>query len=148
LRDRRPLAWQQWAEVVQSRPRHAVYLGDMPHTWIGAEYVRLLFGMLMREADDHLALLPGAPPSWLAGEGTTVSELPTASGPLTMTARQDGSRLRVLLGPGLLDEIDVYVAWPSRQRPDKVWVDGQERSDQTADGIRLERPFKELVAEW
>ena len=39
----------------------------MPHTWIGAEYGRTLFGMLMREDDDALSLLPGTPPSWVAG---------------------------------------------------------------------------------
>jgi hypothetical protein len=102
----------------------------------------------MHEADDHLQLLPGAPITWLAGEGVTLSELRTAYGRLTMTARQEGNALRVTLGSGLLPEIPVGVSWPMRQRPQHVIVDGQERTDQTADGIRLERPFKELVAQW
>jgi hypothetical protein len=148
MRYRRPAAWQEFAEVVHSRLRHPGYLGDMPHTWIGAEYVRAIFGMLMHEADDHLQLLPGAPITWLAGEGVTLSELRTAYGRLTMTARQEGNALRVTLGSGLLPEIPVGVSWPMRQRPQHVIVDGQERTDQTADGIRLERPFKELVAQW
>ncbi|MCC4598307.1 discoidin domain-containing protein, partial [Xanthomonas campestris pv. phormiicola] len=59
LRDRRPFEWQVLAEVVHSRPRFPRYLGDMPHTWIGAEYARTVFGMLMHEDDDGLALLPG-----------------------------------------------------------------------------------------
>ena len=42
MRDRRPPAWQMFAEVVHSRLRHPGYMGDMPHTWIGAEYVRLV----------------------------------------------------------------------------------------------------------
>ncbi|MET0934548.1 MAG: discoidin domain-containing protein, partial [Luteibacter sp.] len=63
VRDRRPPEWNMWAEVVHSRVRHPGYLGDMPHTWIGSEYARTIFGMLMREADDGLYLLPGAPPS-------------------------------------------------------------------------------------
>jgi hypothetical protein len=29
-----------------------------------------------------------------------------------------------------------------------VIVDGQERTGQTADGILIERPFKDLVARW
>ena len=90
LRHRRPAEWQVLAEVVYSDLRHAIYLGDMPHTWIGSEYARSIFGMLMHEADDHLALLPGAPPSWVAGDGLSVGALPTAYGPLTMTARRDG----------------------------------------------------------
>jgi hypothetical protein len=148
LRDRRPLGWQEFAEVVHSRLRHPGYLGDMPHTWVGTEYVRAVFGMLMHEADDHLALLPGAPPAWLTGEGASVTELPTAYGHLTMTARQEGSELHVVLGPGLRPDIAVKVYWPARQKPKQVIVDGQARSEQTVDGIRLERPFKELVAQW
>ncbi len=65
----RPRAWLMWPEVVHSRERHPGYIGDMPHTWIGAEYARALFGMLMHEGDDTLSLLPGVPPAWLAGEG-------------------------------------------------------------------------------
>lgn len=148
LRWRRPLAWQEFAEVVHSRLRHPGYLGDMPHTWIGVEYVRAIFGMLMREADDHLDLLPGAPPSWVQGEGLTLTDLRTAYGRLSMTARQEGSKLRVTLGEGLRPELGVQVTWPTHQRPQKVWVDGELTDAQTDDGIRVARPFKELIAQW
>ncbi|HEY2732733.1 MAG TPA: hypothetical protein VGI70_02050, partial [Polyangiales bacterium] len=96
----------------------------------------------------HLDLLPGAPPAWLGGEGASVSDLRTAYGHLTMSARQVGPVLRIELGPGLLPDIAVQVTWPSHRRPPQVWVDGQPREDQTADGIRIERPFQELVARW
>jgi hypothetical protein len=148
LRDRRPLAWQEFAEVVHSRLRHPGYFGDMPHSWIGVEYVRAVIGMLMHEADDHLALLPGTPPTWVVGDGAGVSDLPTEFGHLTFNARQEGPQLHVVLGPGLREDIAVQVSWPSRQRPLQVIVDGQERTGQTADGILIERPFKDLVARW
>ena len=148
MRYRRPQSWQMFAEVVHSRLRHPGYLGDMPHTWIGAEYVRLILGMLMHEADDHLKLLPGVPPVWLTGDGTRLSELRTAYGRLTMTARQDGPFLRILLGPGIAQDTAVQVSWPSRQRPQRVWVDGLEQTSFTAEGISLNRPFHELEAKW
>jgi hypothetical protein len=148
LRDRRPHAWQVYAEVVHSRLRHAGYIGDMPHTWIGAEYARAIIGMLLHETDERLDLLPGAPSSWLEGEGLSVTALPTAAGRLTMSARQDGPQLLIELGPGLRPQIALRVSWPSRQRPARVWVDGELRSNQTADDIRLDRPFQTLVAEW
>lgn len=148
LRYRRPMEWQVLAEVVHSRLRHPVYMGDMPHTWIGSEYVRAVLGMLMHEAPDHLALLPGAPPSWLQGEGASLTDLRTQYGRLTMTARQDGSQLRIELGPGLMSTIPVYVNWPTRERPKSVTVDGKPRTEQTEQGIRLEGPFTELVAQW
>jgi len=40
LAGRRPVQWQVLAEVLRSQPRHPFYLGDMPHTWVGAEYAR------------------------------------------------------------------------------------------------------------
>jgi hypothetical protein len=148
LRYRRPLAWQMFAEVVHSRLRHPGYFGDMPHTWVGTELVRVVLGMLMHDGAAALELLPGAPPAWLAGEGLRVSELRTAHGRLSMTARQEGARLRVVLGPGLAPNVAVRVIWPSRKKPQQVWVDGRPRTDQTAGGIVIERPFQELVAQW
>ena len=148
LAGRRPAEWQVLAEVVHSRLRHPGYLGDMPHTWIGSEYARTIFGMLMREDDARLQLLPGAPPSWVAGDGLRVGGLPTAYGSLSMTARQQDATLRVTLEPGLRDGTPVQVWWPTRQRPRTVTIDNESRSDFTADGIALERPFHKLTAQW
>jgi len=148
MRHRRPAPWQVFAEVVHSRERHDGYLGDMPHTWIGAEYVRVIFGMLMREDDDRMRLIPGAPPSWLAGPGLSVGKLPTAYGQLTMSAKQDGSTLRVALDPGLQPNSKLHVAWPSRQKPKRVTIDGKKQNKYNADGINVNKPFRELIAQW
>jgi len=108
----------------------------------------VIFGMLMNEADDRLHLLPGTPPSWVAGGGLSVAGLPTAYGKLTMSARQQGSELRVELGSGLRKGTALDVSWPSRQRPARVVVDGKVRTDFDEKGIRLERPFRTLRASW
>ena len=42
----------------------------------------------------------------------------------------------------------LQVSWPSRERPSRVTVDGKPVTDYTADGIRIAKPFKELVAQW
>jgi hypothetical protein len=148
MRHRRPRPWQVLAEVVHSRLRYPGYLGDMPHTWIGAEYARTIFGMLAHEDDDRLALLLGTPPSWVAGEGLKVEDLPTMYGPLNMSARQSDKRLRVQLGSGLGKDTALSVSWPNRQKPTRVTVDGKQAADFDANSIRLAKPFKELVAEW
>jgi hypothetical protein len=148
VRHRRPLEWQVLAEVIHSRERYNGYLGDMPHTWIGAEYARTIFGMLAQQDLDRLTLLAGAPPSWVAGKGLSVSKLPTAFGPLTMTADQNDKRLRVALGAGLRKDTALTVNWPSREKPARVTVDGKATTDYDANGIRLQKPFKELVAQW
>lgn len=148
LRDRRPLEWQVLAEVVHSRLRFPRYLGDMPHTWIGAEYGRTLFGMLMREDDDALSLLPGTPTSWLAGDGLAVERLPTAFGTLKMEAVQRDGTLQVTLGKELRKGTAVRVWWPSRTAPRSVRVDGRVVKDFDAKSILLDKPFKKLEATW
>ncbi|HSN88760.1 MAG TPA: coagulation factor 5/8 type domain-containing protein, partial [Thermoanaerobaculia bacterium] len=35
MNDRRPAAWNHWAEVVWREPRIPKFIGDMPHTWVG-----------------------------------------------------------------------------------------------------------------
>jgi hypothetical protein len=52
------------------------------------------------------------------------------------------------LGPGLAPNVAVQVKWPSRKKPQQLWVDGQPRNNQTSDGVLIERPFQELVAQW
>jgi F5/8 type C domain len=148
VRDRRPPEWNMWAEVVHSRLRHPGYLGDMPHTWIGSEYARTIFGMLMREADDGLYLLPGVPSSWVAGKGLSVTKLPVADGSLSMTARREGQRLTVTLNEGIRPGAAMRVFWPGRVKPRKVTVDGKPMSGYDADGVRLGKPFHTLVADY
>ncbi|WP_295967574.1 discoidin domain-containing protein [uncultured Xanthomonas sp.] len=148
LRDRRPFEWQVLAEVVQSRLRFPRYLGDMPHTWIGAEYARTLFGMLMHEGDDALVLLPGVPPAWLADDGLAVQRLPTAYGTLGLRARQRDGRLRVELDSGLRAGTAVRVVWPTRTRPTQVRVDGRRIDHYDAGGVTLSKPFRTLEARW
>jgi len=148
LHDRRPLEWQVLAEVVHSRLRFPRYLGDMPHTWIGAEYGRTLFGMLMREDDDALSLLPGTPKSWLVGDGLAVERLPTAFGTLQMEAKERDGALHVTLGKGLRKDTAVRVWWPSRTKPSEVRVDGRAVKDFDDKSVLIDKPFRTLEARW
>ncbi len=120
----------------------------MPHTWVGSEYVRAIFGMLMHEDEHRLRLLPGTPPSWLEGDGVRVRRLPTAFRTLSLSAQQRGPRLEITLEAGLRERTPLEVLWPARVRPSRVTVDGKPQQHFTADGIDLSKPFRQLVAEW
>ncbi len=39
LADRRPAAWNQWAEVVGRDARQQRFVGDMPHAWIASDFI-------------------------------------------------------------------------------------------------------------
>jgi hypothetical protein len=67
MKDRRPPAWNDWAEVVWRDPATPRYIGDMPHTWVGSEFIRSLMSMfvLERESDSAHVLAAGIPDSWV-----------------------------------------------------------------------------------
>ena len=79
------------------------YIGDMPHTWIGAEFFCAVRLMLLRENGPTLELFRAAPDRWWSGEGITLNELPTAFGVANLRARRARGRATVdlsLTGPG------------------------------------------------
>jgi hypothetical protein len=94
LSDRRPPPWNQWPEIAW-RDHHApAHVGDLPHTWIAAEYVlavRSLFAYEI-EARRTLVLAAGLSPEWLEGEGVEVKGMPTLYGPLSYSLRRIDAR--------------------------------------------------------
>jgi hypothetical protein len=147
LAGRQPAEWQVLAEVVNSNVRRAIYLGDMPHTWIGSEYARAIFGMLMHEGDTELELLPGAPADWLRADGLQISGLPTARGKLSLAARMSEGTLHLTLQPTLHANTPIRVFWPQPTKPRTVLVDGRVVTDYDARSVLL-APFEKLEARW
>jgi hypothetical protein len=90
LAERRPPAWNQWPEIAWRDPRTPGHQGDLPHSWIGAEYV-LVFRDLFafeREADRSLVIAAGIPTEWLAAGEVAVTGLPTWYGHLDLRLRR------------------------------------------------------------
>jgi hypothetical protein len=90
LEHRDPPAWKQWAEVVWREPRLPRFIGDLPHTWVGSDYIRSVLDMLAyeRDADGALVLGAGIPYTWLSeGEGIRLRDLPTPHGALSYAIR-------------------------------------------------------------
>ena len=85
LGDRRPLPWNQWPEIAWRDPRSPAHIGDMPHTWVAAEFALAFCSMLAfeRERDQALVVAAGVPAQWLEGDvGVAVDGLPTWYGTL------------------------------------------------------------------
>ncbi|MFN2443303.1 MAG: discoidin domain-containing protein [Thermoanaerobaculia bacterium] len=102
LADRRPAAWNHWAEVVWRDPATPKFIGDMPHTWVGSDFIRSLvdFFAYERERDDALVIAAGVPLEW-AKEGVSVDGLHTHYGPLGYTMQPEGDGIRVRIDEGL-----------------------------------------------
>jgi hypothetical protein len=101
LAQQRPPGWRQWPEVVWRDLRAPHFLGDLPHTWVGSDYVRSVLDMLAYERGDTLVVAAGVPPAWLAGTGFEVRGLRTSLGPLSYTMRPADSGIQVNIDPGI-----------------------------------------------
>jgi len=96
MNDRRPAAWNQWAEVVGREPRVPRFIGDMPHGWVASDYINALLDMLVYErADGALVIGAGVPESWLGEGGIRVERLRTPWGRLSFHLRGDRGRVRL-----------------------------------------------------
>jgi hypothetical protein len=99
---RRPAGWRHWAEVVWGNPRAPEYIGDMPHTWIGAEFATAIRRMLLRENGCTLELFRAVPDAWWKGDGISLHDLPTHFGTVNLKAQRHAAQATVeltLAGP-------------------------------------------------
>jgi hypothetical protein len=102
--DQHPAAWNAWAEVAYREDRFPGWIGDMPHTWVGAGFINSAITMLAyhRASDDALVLAAGVAPEWLVQDaGVAVKDLHTVDGPLTYRLRQNGPTLTLVLSKGV-----------------------------------------------
>lgn len=97
--DRRPAAWNQWAEVVGHDPRKPRFVGDMPHAWIASDFVRSALDLFAydRESDHSMVLAAGVQPTWLQGDGIAIRDLRTPYGRLGYTLTAKGNEVTLTL---------------------------------------------------
>jgi len=110
LSDRRPPEWNQWPEIAWKDRRAPAHVGDLPHTWVAAEYVlavRSLFAY-ERAADRTLVVAAGLAREWTTGAGIQVQAMPTLYGPLSFSARTIDERTsRFDIGSGVAAPIEL-----------------------------------------
>lgn len=88
---RRPAAWNAFAEVVGRDVRRPRFVGDIPHTWVGSDFIRAVTDLFAYETGDALVLGAGIPEAWAASEtGVGVEGLRTRHGPLSYRLRMEG----------------------------------------------------------
>ena len=100
LHGRRPRAWNHWAEVVHRDPLTPKYIGDMPHTWCGSDFIRSVRAMFVyeREKDTSLVVGAGIADAWVRDPaGVQVTNLPTFYGPISYSMKAVGKNVIVQL---------------------------------------------------
>jgi hypothetical protein len=99
----RPPEWNHWAEVVFNDPLSAKFIGDMPHTWVGSDFIRSVIDMFAyeREEDQALVLAAAIPSSWITAEPIGVEMLRTPFGPLTWSMQRDSGGVVMRIEEGI-----------------------------------------------
>ncbi len=103
MKDQEPPAWNQWPEVVWREPRAPKFNGDLPHTWVGSDFLRSVSDLFVyeRESDSALVIAQGIPEAWLADAGVAVNRLSTWWGALSYTAARQPGGVTVSIAGGL-----------------------------------------------
>lgn len=79
-----------WREEHNPRDLHAKYVGDMPHNWASAEFVRLAVHLLAIDRGNEMHLFEGLPIEWIQpGMVTSLKDVATPFGKLSFTLQVD-----------------------------------------------------------
>jgi hypothetical protein len=132
MRDRRPAPWNEWAEVVHRDPLTPKYIGDMPHTWVGSDFIRSVRSMFVYEREQDQALVVGAgiAAEWLDDtSGVSVRSLPTYYGPISYTMKKTGKKVGISIdGPLRMPAGKIVLAPPLEQRAVAARINGKRAS--------------------
>jgi len=114
--DRRPAAWNQWAEVVGREVRKSHFIGDMPHGWVASDYGRSLLDMFAyeRPVDETLLLMAGVPEEWFDKHGFGIRNLQTPYGALSYTYSIEGKKRVLAIEKMGLPPGGIAIRWPKR----------------------------------
>jgi len=122
---RRPLAWNHLAEVVHSGYRFPCYIGDMPHTWVGAEYINAARGLFVYEKGKTLILGAGIDPKWLeGGERVAIDSLPTHFGNISYEMRKADGTVSVRVSGEAAPAGGIVFKSPLAAAPREIKVNG------------------------
>ena len=134
LNDQRPQGWNHWAEVVWKDYRTPRYIGDMPHTWVGSDFINAIRSMFVyeNEYDQSLVLASALYQDWIdSPNGMSVENLPTYYGELSYSIKKDGEKyLFSISGDAKLPSNGIKIKnFNGSKLPVKVTINGIESKD-------------------
>lgn len=150
--DQRPQEWNHWAEVVWKNINDPKFIGDMPHTWVGSDYinsVRLMF-IYENDLDTSLILGAGLKSDWInSNEGVSISNLPTYYGDVSYSIKKVGNQYKLDIGGSLNIPNNKIIFKNFREtRPIKVLIDGISSYNYDANDIIITKSPTSILIEY
>jgi hypothetical protein len=149
----RPSGWNHWAEVVWNEERKPGFIGDMPHTWVGSDFINAVRAMFVYENDYDSSLVVGAGlyQHWIdSPEGISVENLPTYYGELSYSVvKQDNEYKFSISGNMSLPSGKIIIRnFNSSKIPSLVQLNGKEISSYSENKIIVDQFPAELVIKY
>jgi hypothetical protein len=145
LKDQRPQGWNHWAEVVWKNERHPGFIGDMPHTWVGSDFINAFLAMFVYENEYDSSLVIGAAlyQDWIdSPNGMSVENLLTQYGELSYSIQKEpGEKYNlklygnITLPPGGI----ILKNFNSKKLPSKVIINGRDSSNISENSIVIDQ---------
>ena len=150
LKDQRPQGWNHWAEVVWKDERHPGFIGDMPHTWVGSDFINAIRSMFVYENEYDSSLVLGAAlyQDWIdSPDGMSVENLPTYYGELSYSIKKENDEYHFsIYGDVKLPKGGIKIKnFNGSKLPHKVIVNGNETKTFTKNEITLKEFPVEVV---
>jgi hypothetical protein len=144
LKDQRPQGWYHWAEVVWKDYRHPAFIGDMPHTWCGSDFVNAVRSMFVyeNELDKSLVIASALYQDWIdSPEGMSIQNMPTYFGEISYSIKKDENRYFFdIKGDLKLPENGLKIQnFNGSKMPSKVLINGIENKSFTDNVIQVKQ---------
>lgn len=142
LNDQRPEGWNHWAEVVWKDKRFPGFIGDMPHTWVGSDFINAVRAMFVYENgyDSSLVIGAGLFDEWINSiNGISIENLPTYYGDISYSVFKDKNKFdinlygNIIIPPGKI----TLKNFNSSKLPVKVLINGKESKLFTENSILI-----------
>lgn len=130
------LAWREEQSLAGETYRQ---VGDMPHNWASAEFIRLTSHLLELDRGTELHLLEGLPEAWTQpGMRTQLDRIATPFGPLTMVLdiSPDGKSASLSIDPLPDPSCGKIVVHPIGLSNKQIELDPKRRNTITLPGLR------------
>lgn len=153
LDDQRPQGWHHWAEIVWNDYRKPNFIGDMPHTWVGSDFINSIRSMFVyeNEYDASLVIASSLYQEWIDDpDGMAVTNLPTYFGSLNYEILKSGNAYHFdITGDLKLPSNGIKIKnFNSKKMPKAVWINGKESTEFSANEISVRVFPAELIIEY
>ena len=95
LKDQHPQNWNAFAEVVWKDMRTPKFIGDIPHTWVGSDFINAVRSMFVyeNEYDSSIVLAAALYQDWIdSPNGMSIENLPTYYGDISYSIKKENNK--------------------------------------------------------